>query len=87
MLVTVTTPPEKRKTILRPNPIDNTFYAGWFRWTVEIDGISYGLPELPINKPSIIFRRPDEATGYRLHTTNGAKVKTQKLIQKITAEE
>jgi len=86
VLVTVTTPPEYRKTILRPDPQDNTFYAGWFRWIVDIEGTKYSLPEMPINKPSIIFRRPDEATGYRLHTTNEAKVKTTKLVKKIEPE-
>lgn len=87
VLVQVTTAPEKRKTILQRNPDNNTFFAGWFRWRVEIDGTTYGFPELPINKPSQIFRRPDDASSFSLYTTNFAKVKTSVLRRIIPPDE
>lgn len=64
--VTVVEVPKKGKTIVLPNADDNTFFAGYFSWTLD----GYRGVEMPIRKRKNIFVKPEWASGYRVYRVN-----------------
>lgn len=70
VLVDVIALPKKGKTIVLPNPADNTFFAGYFSW---MNG-DYRAPEEPVRKSKNFFVKPQWATGYRVYTVNLARI-------------
>lgn len=71
ILIEVISLPKKGKTIILPNVDDNTFFAGYFSWTLN----DYRSTELPIRKRKNVFVKPSWATGYRAYTVNLARIK------------
>lgn len=76
VLVTVTVPPYKGKTITYVDATDVTYFAGYFHWLVP-GNTSYRLPEIPIRKQNNGFQAPPGTTGYRIIAVNGAKMVAQ----------
>lgn len=82
VLVDVTTLPDKGKTILHANQDDNTFFAGYFSWTIVTPNGVYREAEQPIRKLKNYYRAPLESVGYAAYTVNGAKIKITKYLEK-----
>lgn len=72
--------PKKYKTIVLPNPADNTFFAGYFSWLVE----DMRDVEIPIRKKQNVFVKPSWSTGFRAYPVNGAKLKITTFKKKLT---
>lgn len=74
VLTTVTTDPEGDTQIIFDNPGDNVIYAGWFAWTINVNGQLYRYPAMPIRKRHMAFPAPPNATGYRVYTIHSARI-------------
>ena len=84
ILVTIINPPDGSnfKTITQDNPEDNTYFAGYFCWTIVAEGETYRLPEEPIRKLKNAYFAPENTNGYRIYAINGARLKVTKFEQK-----
>lgn len=80
-LVTVTTLPLAGKTILQSSSVNNTYFAGYFSWLIDINGVSYRLEEQPIRKIRTAFQAPDNATGYAYYAVNDARLQVVEYTQ------
>jgi len=66
----------KWKTIILPNPSDNTFFAGYFAWKLD----DWRGEEIPIRKSKHIFIKPNWANGYRVYTVNTSSIKVTDFL-------
>lgn len=80
--VKITQFPNKGKTILHSDPLDNDYFAGYLNWLYE-DGESLSYSEsIPIRKERMIFKSPRESVGYRIYAVNDAKLKATPYVSK-----
>lgn len=70
VLIEVVSVPKKGKTIVLPNSEDNTFFAGYFSWTLN----GFRGVEMPIRKKKNVYVKPSWANGFRAYTVNLAKI-------------
>ena len=82
VLLTITKYPSKGKTIIHANDANNTYFAGYFSWLIKVNGVNYRTEEVPIRKEKMIFKAPDDATGYAYYTVNNAAITATEYIKK-----
>lgn len=87
VLVEVSVLPRGGRQILFPDEEDNTYFAGYISWIDVVDGISYRRPEEPIRKKYNSFPVPLTASGYRVYSVNGAKLKVTTYKEPPIVEE
>lgn len=85
VLIDVTTPPIKGKSILFENSEDNDYFAGYFCWLIDTDSGKYRSPKIPIRNSKTYLKKPTEANGFRLYSVNNAILQTK--ILKVKEEE
>lgn len=82
LLVTITEFPHLGKAVFHVDPKNTDYYAGYVVWYIDTKDGQYTLPAIPIRKEKMAFRPPEDANGYRVYTTNKAKVKLKELKEK-----
>lgn len=82
VLIRITKEPNKGKTILHKSAENNTYFAGYFSWLINVEGTNYRMPEQPIRKRKTIFKSPDDATGYAYYTVNNAGLQVTTYVKK-----
>lgn len=82
LLVQITEFPNLGKAIFHPKPENTDYYAGYVVWYINTKGGQFTLPAIPIRKAKMAFKPPEDINGYRVYTTNKAKVKLTELKEK-----
>lgn len=74
VLVTITEYKPEAKLIVRPETEDVEYFAGYFNWSVKRGGTLYHMPNFPIRKERNYYKKPEDATDYRVVTNYDAKI-------------
>ena len=81
ILIDIEELPKGDKQIIFSDTSDNTYFAGYISWTINVNGQRYRQPEIPIRKQRNAFQIPQNVTGYRVYSVNFAKLKITKYNQ------
>lgn len=64
------------------DPENNVYFAGYLSWrTVGQSGTGDSSAEMPIRRRRTIMRKPEQYTGYRVRSTNGATLRVTSYTQ------
>jgi hypothetical protein len=77
----------ENKIIAHVEEEDSDHFVGYISWTTKVGSKQYTMNTLPIRKLRNAFKAPDGATGYRVYSTYGAKLKTTAHKSKKEGEE
>lgn len=77
----------ENKIIAQVEEEDSDHFVGYISWTTKVGNKQYTMNTLPIRKLRNAFKAPDGATGYRVYSTYGAKLKTTAHKSKKEGEE
>lgn len=86
VLVEIVQTPGQGKSIIFPNPDNNTYFAGYFSWTIATPSGTFRLAEIPIRKKRTAFKAPAQALGYKFYAVNGATLRAFIYKQKVETE-